>query len=81
MIEEKDRYRAPAPSASPGSHPFPQETADRKPTQRTSSRNSYTHCYRRLVYLACTFLGPFVYLRSTWGCLPAGPGRRAAVVC
>ena len=32
------------------------------------------------MYLACTFLGPFVYLRYTWGCLSAGPGRRTAVV-
>ena len=32
------------------------------------------------MYLAYTFLGPFIYLRYTWGCLSAGPGRRMAVV-
>jgi hypothetical protein len=29
MTEEKDRYRAPACSAPPSSHPFPQETPDK----------------------------------------------------
>jgi hypothetical protein len=42
MTEEKDRDRAPACLAPPSSHPFPQETPDRKPTQRTSSQNPYT---------------------------------------
>ena len=42
MTEEKDRYRAPACLAPPSSHPFPQETPDKKPTQRTSSQNPYT---------------------------------------
>jgi hypothetical protein len=33
------------------------------------------------MYPACTFLGPFVYLRCTWGRLSARPCPRTAVVC
>ena len=32
------------------------------------------------MYLACTFLGPFIYPRYTWGRLCAGPGPRTTVV-
>jgi hypothetical protein len=49
-------------------------TRDQVPERRSKSTVT-----GGLIYLACTFLGPFVYLRSTWGCLSAGPGRRTAV--